>query len=48
MSDEMKDAVFSALDFSMNAWVCYEDEVALQDFLAEITRHGYKIVKESE
>lgn len=48
MDQNMKEAVFDALDFSIDRWLSYEDEKAAEDFLAEITRHGYKIVKETE
>lgn len=49
MDDErMKSAVFSAMDTALCAWVCYEDEIALHDFMCQLKLQGYKIVKESE
>lgn len=48
MDDEMKDAVFAAMDTALYAWSYGKDEIALHDFMCQLKLRGYKIVKESE
>ena len=45
---ELKKAVSEALEFSLVAHVVGAREVAVEDFIRELSVHGYKIVESGE